>query len=74
MGGYTLIKLSTIPLRMGSCPHCDFSGKAELEEIGSHEGDLEQFYRGQLVCPSCDAILGGVQSYSMKADTDDQLF
>lgn len=59
---------------MGSCPHCDFTGKADVEQLDGHGGDHERFYRGQLVCPNCDAILGGVQSYGMKADTDDQLF
>jgi len=59
---------------MGECPHCGFTGEAAVEELGNHDGDLEQFYRGQLVCPECDAILGGLQSYAMKADTDETFF
>jgi hypothetical protein len=59
---------------MGTCPHCGFEGEATVEELGSHEGETEQFYRGQLVCPDCDAILGGVQSYGMQAPEDDGVF
>lgn len=59
---------------MGSCPHCDFTGEANVEELVNHDGEFEDFYRGQLVCPDCDAILGGIQSYAMKADSDDELF
>jgi hypothetical protein len=59
---------------MGTCPHCGFEGEASVEELAAHDGDDEQFYRGQLVCPDCDVILGGLQSYGMRADADGAFF
>ncbi len=59
---------------MGSCPHCEFTGKADVEELSSHNGENDQFYRGQLVCPDCSTILGAVQSYGIEGGTDDGVF
>jgi hypothetical protein len=44
---------------MGRCPHCDATVEAEFELIGQRAGASVTDARFQLVCPSCDAILGG---------------
>lgn len=44
---------------MGRCPHCDATVDAAFELIGErHVSDVKDA-RFQLVCPNCDAILGG---------------
>lgn len=44
---------------MGRCPHCDATVEAEFELIGQRAAADITDARFQLVCPSCDAILGG---------------
>lgn len=56
---------------MGNCPHCEFTGNAHIEWIqepdyetptGAFSGSDTAI--GQMVCPDCDTILGGVYSKS----------
>lgn len=54
---------------MGKCPHCGFTGTAEIEQISHEDNNVYSQQTGQLVCPSCDAILGGTQSFSYKGPT-----
>jgi len=44
---------------MGRCPHCDATVEAEFELIGERTGSQVTDAQFQLICPSCDAILGG---------------
>ena len=56
---------------MGKCPHCDYEGEAEIEWIDRPDeflpnGDSgNEYFTGQMVCSSCDAILGGVHSQTV---------
>ncbi|MDY6780838.1 MAG: hypothetical protein SV760_09960 [Halobacteria archaeon] len=48
------------------CPHCDERIKGE--NVGVMEGDSEAsgdqvWYRGALVCPECDRIIGSYSDY-----------
>lgn len=56
-----LIVSSPLIKDMPRCPHCDFNGVFETyDQVGSQSGvDDESKVLKLIICPDCDAVLGG---------------
>jgi hypothetical protein len=46
---------------MGRCPHCETTVEADFEFVGQTKSGRSggQYANFQVVCPNCEAILGG---------------